>query len=199
MLKNRFPPPVLLSLVLAAVRTDAAIAQEFHEPPGFLEVEQIVCYEVKIRLRHDREGFDIRKFNRGRSYAISINEHLPDARAARAKLARILDEGMQLCKVVSHWFGTEAPKRLNIMIGSEVPVGIAQAALAAYAVEAKLPVYIVLVDEDAGFNETRRVYIGGLVDLGEEPMPPGEIRGLLKPGLTHEELAKLLPKQRGRP
>jgi hypothetical protein len=181
-----------LALVIPATATGTAVAQDLREPPGFLGVEQVVCYEAKVRLRADQEGVVLRRFNEGRPYAISINRHLPDA---RARLVRDLAGRGRLRSVVFERFGTEVPGRLNILIGSEVPIEVAQSAIAAYAAGSELPVSIAAMAEDAGHNDTHRIYVGGLCDLGGAPMRPEKIQALLDPGLTREQMVKLLPKR----
>ena len=75
-----------------------------------------------------------------------------------------------------------------------MPVRTAQAVIAAYASAAETPVYIMLMEKDNQLANTQRVYVGGLIDRGTEPATAEQIRELLKPGLTAEEFAKLLPK-----
>ena len=146
-------------------------------PPEFLEVDSI--------SRSDANGKP--SFNGGRPYVISINEKLPEARAARGRLVARLHDSEQLDRFVFEWFGTAPPTRLNLGIGRDVPVKAAQAVIAAYAVELRgaggpsLPD----MDDDEGFGNTQRVYVqGGLEDRGEVAMKAEEIKALLNPLLT---------------
>ena len=133
-------------------------------------------------------------FNEGRQYAISVNQGLPNAKASRAKLIAALGEQKQLNQVVFGWLGKKQPTRLNLWVGNKVPVEVA-VVVAAYATDTKLPVYIILMTEDEQLNHTHCVYIG-LVDSDIDPVTPEKIKVLLKPGLTAEQFAKLLPKKK---
>jgi hypothetical protein len=178
---------VLPVAVLAAslVRTAAAQPPEL---PGFLEAETIECTKP-----NSNEGKWT--FNMKRSYVISINEKLPGANAARSRLVAGLHDRGQLDQFVFEWFGSDrdAPERLNLVIGENVPVGAAQAVIATFATDSTLPVYIHRRTADDEFGHTQRVYVGSLRNRGEEPMKDEQIKALLNPVLTHDKLMELLP------
>jgi hypothetical protein len=181
---------VWLSCVAVCVLVFSALAEEpkkvnAGEPEGFLEVGVIGT----VYINGTWVGF-----NQGRRYGISINKHLPNARDARAKLAVVLKEQKQLDQVVFDWFGRGPLKRLDIVIGTNIPVGVAQALISAYATESKIPVYVVLRTTDGAVEGTSLIHVGSLVSHGKDPITQEQLREVLKPGLTPEQFAKLLPK-----
>jgi hypothetical protein len=155
------------------------LAPEEKEPPELLEVENLA-------------RVDGPKFNK-RPYAISINRDLPDARQGRKHLALRLKEGHHLDNYVFEWFGKGKAERLNLLIGSQVPIEDAQAAIAVFARWSRLPVYIGWMTADEDFGNTHRIYVGGLANFGKEPMSAEKVNGLLKRGLTAADFAQLLP------
>lgn len=177
---------VLVLLPVLAFAREEPNRAKVEEPEGVFGVDSVYLVGVNDRFVG---------FNEGRRYAVSINEHLPDAKVSRAKLARLLKEQKQLDQVVFEWFGKETPKRLNIVIGDKVPVQIAQAAIAAYAVDAKVPVYIVLKSDDENVGRTYRIFLGSLVDFGNDPLKPEQLRELVKPDLSQERFTELLSKK----
>ena len=176
---------VLLLVPALALARDEPKKEKAEEPEGFLEVNRVFFLSVNDHFVG---------FNEGRRYDISINKLLPNAKAARAKLAKALKEQKNLDQTVFDWFGDDQLKRLNIGIGSKVPVQIAQAVIATYAMEAKLPVHIFLVCEDHDLAKTYRVGVGGYVDTGRDAMNPEQLRELVKPGLSQERFAEMLTK-----
>jgi len=172
--------------ILTVVHADPPSPRKADEPPGLLEVPVIGIVEVNGKW----------SFNNGRRYSISVNKHLPDAMASRAALVATLHEQKQLDQVVFDWFGKKLPTRLNLLIGDNVPVEMAQAVVAAYADGSKIPVHITLMTEDEQLGLTRAVYVGGLVDRDDAPVMRKQIQELLKPGLTHQQFAKVLLKQK---
>ncbi|MCL4203616.1 MAG: hypothetical protein KJ000_14020 [Pirellulaceae bacterium] len=178
---------VLPVAVLAASLVGTAAAQP-PDLPGFLEVEKIGPAKPS-----SNEGKWT--FNMKRPYVISINEKLPVANAARNRLVAGLHDRGQLDQFVFEWFGSDrdAPDRLNLVIGQNFPVGAAQAVIATFAADSALPVYIHRRTADDEFGHTQRVYVGSLRNRGEEPMKAEQIKALLNPVLTHDELMQLLP------
>jgi hypothetical protein len=176
---------LVLLPTLAIAQGDPTHEAKVDDPGGLLEVDSTVV------LRFNGEMVS---FNQGRRYAISVNKLIPDARTFRAKLAVALKEQKQLDQVVFDWFGKESLKRLNLQIGDKVPIPTVQAAISAFATESKLPVYIALATKDERLSHNYCVIVGGLVNRGKGPLMPEQIRELLKPGLTQDQLAKLLPK-----
>lgn len=176
--------PVAVLAVLP-VRTTAAQPPDL---PGFLEVE-------KINVSQSNSTGGKWAFNMKRPYVISINEKLPGANTARNRLAAGLHDRRQLDQFVFEWFGSgrEAPDRLNLVIGKNVPVGAAQAVIATFATDSTLPVHIHRKTADDEFGHTQRVYVGSLRNRGKEPMKAEEIKALLNPVLTHDELMQLVP------
>jgi hypothetical protein len=174
---------LLPALVLA--QGDPPADKKVEEPKELVEVETTSTLSINGRFMG---------FAPGRRLAIGINEHLPDARKSRTKLAHTLKEEKQLDQVVFSWFGKKSPKRLNLMIGDEVPVSTAQAAIVAFAKDSKIPVYMTLMTVNGGLGNNYRVYVGGLVDRGQGPLTGEKIEKLVKPGLTTEEFHKLLSK-----
>lgn len=193
-MRNPYLPIILVALLMKiASPADLAAAEAFREPSRLLEVPTITRYEVKYRFAR-LELFNFRGFDQGRPYAISINARLPSASRDRARMVERLQQRKQLDRIVFDWFGTGTgePKRLNLSIGSEVPVEVAQAAIEAYALGAKCPVFIQVMEEDKGFAETHRIYIGGLVDFGKRSTPPEAVLSVLEAGLTRKQFARRL-------
>ena len=176
---------VILLVPALALARDEPKKEKVEEPDGFLEVPGIFAYHINKRLV---------SFNGGRPYAISINEHLPDAKACRTKLLDLLKEQKQLDKFVFNWFGKTAPKQMNIMIGDKVPVQTAQAVIKTYAVGRKMLVYVQLMTKDDDFDHTAQVYVGGLVEPQGPPATAEQLRELVKPGLSQERFAEMLTK-----
>jgi hypothetical protein len=176
MLLPRSTPYVVLSIALIALSGEGSALAQAPNLPGFLEVKSGAAPGAT-----------------GRPYLISINRQLPDANEARNRMAKRLSKNGQLDKVAFNWFGKEAPKRLNLAIGKTVPVEVAQAAVAAYARDSKLPVYLYRMSTDGGFGETKSVYVGAVKDRGMTPTTAEQIKSLLKAGLTGDEFMKLLP------
>lgn len=163
------------------------IAAEPPKPRGFLEVETVKVSRKTGKLL----------FNSGRPYVISINVKLPDADAARNRLAKGLLARKQLSLFVFEWFGADrdAPTRLNLLIGKNTPVGAAQAVIATFARDSPLPVYIHRKNADDEFGGTQRMYVGALRDRGEEPMTAEQIKALLNPKLNRDRLMQLIPEE----
>ena len=177
---------MLVLLPALALAGDDPNKTKFEEPEGLLQVKGIGIYSINDRI----------SFSGGRRYGISINEHVSDAKARRAKFAKDLKEQKQLDQVVFDWFGKQPPKRLNIEIGSKVPVQIAQAAITAYGLESKIPVFIKRCTDDESLGRTQSIVVGGLVDIDAEALKPEQLRALVKPGLTQEQFVRLLSKKR---
>ena len=176
---------VLLLVPALALARDEPKKEKVEEPEGLLEATAI----IPVSINHNLVGF-----NQGRPYAISINEQLPGAKSSRAKFAKALEAQKYLDLVVFEWFGKKPPKRLNIMIGNKVPVHIAQAAIAVFAVDSNIPVYLCLMRKDEALGSTRCIYVGALVDCGEDAFKPEQLRELIKPGLSQERFAEMLTK-----
>ena len=81
---------VLVLLPALAFAGDEPNKPKVEESEGFLEVKLIATYDVN----------GVIGFSGGRRYAISINEHLADAKSHRAKFAKALQEQKQLDQVV---------------------------------------------------------------------------------------------------
>ena len=156
------------------------------DPKGFLEVPHIGITEVNGKI----------SFNEGRQYAIAVNKHFPNAKEAKGKMESALGKQKLLDQIVFKWFGKEPPTKLNLLVGNKVPVEMAQAVVAAYAARYEVPVYITMMTEDEELDHTRCVYVGAVVDSDIDPVTPEKIKELLKPGLTAEQFAKLLPKKK---
>lgn len=172
-------------LAVSLVRTTAAQPPDL---PGFLEVES-------VNWEKPTSNQGAWKFNSKRPYVISINEKLPGARAARNRLVAGLHDRQQLDQFVFEWCGSnrDAPERLNLVIGKYVPVGVAQAVIATFATDSTLPVYIHRYTAEGKFGNTQRVYVGSLLNRGNEPMKAEQIKALLNPVLTHHEAMQLVP------
>ncbi len=151
---------------------------------GLLEVKSVTWLSVNEKLVG---------FNGGRPYAISINQQIPGAAAARTQLVGVLKERKLLGQAVFAWHGTAPPKRIDVLVGDEVPVPLAQAVIAAYVPQATLPVYVASATRDDGFYLKRRVMVGSLLTCGDTPVTAEQVRRLLAPGLTREQLTGLLP------
>jgi hypothetical protein len=170
---------LVLLPILAVAGAEPPAAPKADDPPGLLEVPRVATFDVFGKV----------SFNQGRRYAISINEHLPEARASRTKLAARLKEHKLLDQIVFGWIGKmeKPPARLNLLIGDNIPIEVAQAVIAAYVAGAKLPVHIKLTVEDGQLLRTRRITVGGFVDYDTDAVTPAQIMELLKPGLSHED------------
>src|SRR5687768_16891490 len=102
---SRLIARLVVIAVPLAVSCGCTAAAAPPDPPGLLEVESV---------KHEG-GPDGPTFNGGRPFVISINQKLPHAKAARIRLAARLHEAGQIDKFVFEWFGTDAPKRLNLV------------------------------------------------------------------------------------
>src|SRR5262245_768253 len=164
---------ILLLVALQPLSYQSRAAEQPPNLPGFLEAETIYW----------KDGAEGPIFNENRHFVISICKKLPEANASRNKLIEQLGANKQLDKVVFQWFGTNGANRLDIQVGKNVPVEVAQAVIAAYARDSKLPVFLHRVSQDGMFANTHRVFIGSLEAYGKAPLKREEIKVLLRPGL----------------
>jgi hypothetical protein len=183
-------PPFLAVLVLLPTFAFAQIPppreKKVEEPKELMEVKTTVVVRV---------NGEFKCFSGGRRFCISINSSLPNARVARGQLVKALTDQKQLDQVVLSRMGNdEAVRRLNISIGDQMPISMAQASIAAFATDSKLPIHLELLTANEGLGYRYRIFIGGYADRDNQPLTSKQIQELLKPGLSAEELHTLIAK-----
>ncbi len=136
-------------------------------------------------------------FNYATSFVISINRGIQDVNVLRENLAKILIEKVEpqdIDKILFDFFGETRPETLGIMIGSRVPLKIAQAVVRVFSQQSALPITITINADDGIFGNTQRVYIGGLVRAEKNPISLETIDILLREDISQEEFIEIVSK-----
>ncbi len=128
-----------------------------------------------------------------RPYAISLNVAIPDHDRLRRELAwRLADAGV-VDEVAVEGFGEEPPSHVEIHVGDDVPVAIVQAVLDVYGHLGRLPVRAGISDDDGGFGNRQRIYVGSLVESVPRALTAAQLEAVLAPALSADALHRLLP------
>ncbi|MBN1605397.1 MAG: hypothetical protein JW940_02130 [Polyangiaceae bacterium] len=156
----------------------ANTASEF--PAPFLEVQELA-------IRRGPQGGCPIVFNDKRCYAISINRGTPSAEKLRAGTVEDLAARHVLEQVVFEWFGPTESDAVQLDIGRDVPVAVAQSLLTASSRLRGVPVSVEVTTRDGGVGDTQRVYVNSLVAARKKPISELKMRALLVPGISEEE------------
>jgi hypothetical protein len=176
---------VLTGLLVAATGRGGA------EPPGLKVAET-------ISISRTVGGEPPVQFNFACSYVISLNMKLPRADQVRKTLVETLARtGLRDHLLFNPFTPDRAPELVEVMIGSKVPVEAVRVVLREVSRVPDLKLALSVLKEDDVFGNTQRVYIGGLVPSGRRPATPEQLKALLAPDLTHQELLGLLEKAEG--
>lgn len=134
-------------------------------------------------------------FNQGRPFAISINRSMAAGRAVRSHVMESLRRAGMLDKVVFDPFSGLTPGRLEVNIGSAVPIEISTAILdALVTVGVSEPVALSSMNSGS-LGKTHRVYVGSLAPTSHATVTMEELQRLrASPELLHEYLASTPPR-----
>ncbi|HEX8474111.1 MAG TPA: hypothetical protein VF666_08775 [Pyrinomonadaceae bacterium] len=140
------------------------------------------------------------KFNFDRRFLVSINRAIPNATAIKDELVNLLANNGTLDDILFDWFGSEQPESVELRIGSRVPVETAQAVIKVLSRQEKLPVRVLVSEDDTlveenhryFFGYTQRITIGSLIKSKKKPLSREMMDALLREGITQKEFLKIL-------
>ncbi|MBK8258493.1 MAG: hypothetical protein IPK82_38270 [Polyangiaceae bacterium] len=119
---------------------------------------------------------------------IEIHSEFPRAGEVRDKLVDINAPFTD-----SDWFGStvDMPPRWEVSIGEDVDVSTAQAVIAACLLAGSLEIKLVGMDQDEGFSNRRRIYIGNIDAQTGPSTPLSDLAKILKQGISRREFYAL--------
>lgn len=133
-------------------------------------------------------------FNYDTSYVISINHRIPDAQVRREKLAKLLIEEVEpqlIDKILFEDFGDSCIKTVSIVIGSRIPVKVAQAVVSVFSQDLSLPITIDIRGEDAKHkSSTQIIYVGSLAKSEKNPINREAIDALLRKDMSQKQFIR---------
>jgi hypothetical protein len=132
-------------------------------------------------------------FNNGCSYVVELNMTLPTAKDLRHALRQALaKDRRRRTDIVFIPFSpkTKAPTPVEVAIGGQVPLDVAQTVLAELAKVPDFPVALTLVTDPDESGSPRHVCVGDIKSSGKEAVPPKILEGLLDPKLSQNEFLK---------
>lgn len=181
------PLRLLLALLFTLTGALQAAAQDDEAPKDFtiLEARQIVRY--KATSDKDLPA----RFNGQRPYAISVCRDLANTVKVREELIQRLAKIRMLDQVVFEWFDVLNAESFVVDIGNKVPVGIAQAALAAAGNHMKDMPVVLMISTQGDFDDVQRIYLGSRVPKDTKQLTNEKLAALLKPGLTRQQFLKI--------
>ncbi len=124
--------------------------------------------------------------------SIKINKAFPGAERIAARLVQAgfaFDED-------EDWFGPRNPKSGSwaIEIGAQIDVTAAQQIIAICTEEYRGDIYILLMADPAAYRDIKAIHIG-LIHFDKPAHATGNIQAMLKPGISAEELHRLIMQQ----
>jgi hypothetical protein len=134
-------------------------------------------------------------FNNGCDYVVSLNMKLPHADGLRTSLRTVLARDKKYRKeIVLIGFSpqADAPTPIEVAIGNQVPLAVAQAVLAELAELPDFPLAITLETQPDDSGSPRHVTIGSIRATGKQSVPPETLKRLLDPQLTHPAFLQLI-------
>lgn len=180
--------PVLLFFVAVFALTGFLRAATQDDGPKdftILEARQIVRYKAA-------NDTDLpARFNGQRPFAVSVARDLANTVKVREDLIQRLAQIRMLDQVVFEWFDVQDAKAFVVDIGNKVPVGVAQAALAAAGNHMKDMPVVLLISTQGDFDDVQRVYLGSRVPGGAKPLTEQKLAALLKPGITRLQFLRI--------
>jgi hypothetical protein len=118
---------------------------------------------------------------------LQINQSFPNAEKVQAELAR---RGYPWSS--DDWFGPEITDPWVVEIGAQVDVRTVQDIVKICLTYGSRKTRFNIMQEDEGFDNRKRVYIGSL-DFKDDPLlADTEIKRLLSPGFTQEQYQELV-------
>ncbi len=127
-----------------------------------------------------------RRVDASRVLRLEVNQSFPKGDQVIADLQRV---GLTFGS--NDWFGPENPGRWNLTIGTELPVPVAQAAIAA-VVRVGVDFGVYFEPQSGDFEHNRRIYVGSL-DRNEPhaPLDAATIQSMLNPSIGKAQLHAL--------
>ena len=133
-------------------------------------------------------------FNGERDHLVSVHRALEGA-AFLDDLTALAAEREVSALIAIDWFGDPAapPPRLELLVGADVPVPLAQVVIAAAADSRWRPLVVSQQPDDGDFGNRARVYVGSLRPTDNPETAPEALRRLRSPGVADDVFWSLLP------
>ncbi|MCK6504199.1 hypothetical protein L6R53_12495 [Myxococcota bacterium] len=108
-------------------------------------------------------------FNEDRPWLVNVHASLGDGGDLEATLRRGVEAAGLGGQVVLDWFGDEAPERLELVLGRDLPVALARAVVQAARDHAPVPLVVTVAQEQSSTCSRSQAYVGSLLPTDQAP------------------------------
>lgn len=131
-------------------------------------------------------------FNEDRPWVLNVHQSLDDG-AVEADLAQAVQDAGLSGQVVLDWFGEEAPSRLEVVLGRDLPVALASAAVRVARAHTDRDLVVSAAEDQSTTCSRSQAYVGSLLPTDNAPTSTELLDLLSRQDIGAEEFWSRVP------